>query len=303
MSLRRSPYRLVIDIKIKVSSSSVCTVNIYQVDFSVRIDRWRTKFPLSIPLIPTLNFTNENKNLSVFLTAKLIPTLSLSSIWFLCWFLGTKKIPSGTIFFFQRSKKKREKGTQKTHNNQLERPDFYRARFLQSAGGVERRRWCGHDRDLLRGGAAAAAAGFGSNFFYSPNILSIFFFNSLDILLTPRIHDFFRAQGGGSGQVLIRQSNLALTQVPIHQEHRAWSQVPICRKDLEGTQVLIRWSNLVQTQVPINLGDRSAIQVPIHQGHQAWSQVPIRRSDLVGTQVPIRWSNLAPTQVPRPADW
>jgi hypothetical protein len=50
--------------------------------------------------------------------------------------------------------------------------------------------------DLLRGGAAAAAAGFGSIFFYSPNILSIFIFNSLDILLTPRIHDFFRAQGG-----------------------------------------------------------------------------------------------------------
>ena len=33
------------------------------------------------------------------------------------------------------------------------------------------------------------------------HIGSIFFVNSLDILLTPRIHDFFRAQGGGSGQV------------------------------------------------------------------------------------------------------
>ena len=175
-------------------SSAVCTVNIYQVDLvRIGIDRWRTKFPLSIRLIPMLSFTYENKNLSVFLTAKLIPTLSLSTIWFLCWFLGTKKIPSGTIFFFQRSKKKREKETQKTHNNQLERPDFYRARFLQSAGGVERRRWCGHDRDLLRGGAAAAAAGY-SNWVY-------FFFNSLDILLTPCIHDFFRAQGRGGAAV------------------------------------------------------------------------------------------------------
>ena len=28
---------------------------------------------------------------------------------------------------------------------------------------------------------------------------SIFYFHSPDILLTPPIHDFFRAQGGGSG--------------------------------------------------------------------------------------------------------
>jgi hypothetical protein len=85
-----------------------------------------------------------------------------------------------------------------------------------------------------RGGAAAAAAGAARQ---SPggadtiaiydeggrqqqrraiHVGSTFFVNSLDILLTPPIHDFFKAQVGGRGQVLIRRSNLALTQVPIH---------------------------------------------------------------------------------------
>jgi hypothetical protein len=41
-------------------------------------------------------------------------------------------------------------------------------------GGVERRRWCGHDRDLLRGGGSSAG-----------DSLLGHFFNSLDILLTP----------------------------------------------------------------------------------------------------------------------
>ena len=112
-----------IDIKIKVSSSSsvsVCTVNIYQVDL-VHIDtpllfvplfslvltissasslactvnisgRFGTysyrsmtyEVPSADHLIPTLSFTYENKNLSVFLTAKLIPTFSLSLFLFLC---------------------------------------------------------------------------------------------------------------------------------------------------------------------------------------------------------------------------
>ncbi len=53
------------------------------------------------------------------------------------------------------------------------------------------------------------------------HIGSIFFVNSLDILLTPPTMIFSERRGGGSGQVLIRWSNLALTQVPIDWEHRA----------------------------------------------------------------------------------
>ena len=45
------------------------------------------------------------------------------------------------------------------------------------------------DRFTTRGGGSS-----GSGLF----TLVFFFVNSLDILLTPRIHDFFRAQGGGS---------------------------------------------------------------------------------------------------------